>query len=227
MIFNNLAAIYDIIYKKKDYSKEVEFLDIMLKETNSETVLDVGCGIGTRALLLSQKGYNVVGIDRSSEMIRLAKSRASLDFRNIDILDFKGYEKFDCCIILFNVLGYIDNIPKFFSVIKKHLKKRGLIVLDFWDSDLLRKKGIKKFKINFYFSNKRLFVRLVRSKMKNSEVWVDYDVFEFPKFKVFRETHLIKSFKESDILREASKQNLRREAGFLFTDITKTLAFKS
>ena len=37
--------------------------------------LDLGCGTGNHAHLLSQKGYSVFGVDRSQKMINIAKTR--------------------------------------------------------------------------------------------------------------------------------------------------------
>jgi ubiquinone/menaquinone biosynthesis C-methylase UbiE len=40
-------------------------------------VLDVGCGTGTLAVLVGSLGYDVTGVDSSSEMLSLARAKAS------------------------------------------------------------------------------------------------------------------------------------------------------
>jgi len=39
-------------------------------------VADLGCGTGTLALLLAEEGYDVTGVDFSSEMVRRARAKA-------------------------------------------------------------------------------------------------------------------------------------------------------
>jgi ubiquinone/menaquinone biosynthesis C-methylase UbiE len=53
----------------------------------NERLLDVGCGTGTLAVAAAQRGVRVVGIDRSSPLLRLAREKAaragvSIAFRN-------------------------------------------------------------------------------------------------------------------------------------------------
>lgn len=49
----------------------------MLKPLPGETVLDIGCGIGTSLLTLLDKGLNVTGIDPSPYMLDVAYKRVS------------------------------------------------------------------------------------------------------------------------------------------------------
>jgi SAM-dependent methyltransferase len=52
------------------------------------TVLDVGCGAGTKSLYLQGKGLHVVGIDFSEKMIEIAqRENPTIDFRVIDLAD--------------------------------------------------------------------------------------------------------------------------------------------
>jgi 2-polyprenyl-3-methyl-5-hydroxy-6-metoxy-1,4-benzoquinol methylase len=49
----------------------VEFVD---DETPQGRVLDIGCGVGTHALSLAQRGYTVVGVDFTPTPIRRIES---------------------------------------------------------------------------------------------------------------------------------------------------------
>jgi trans-aconitate methyltransferase len=68
-----------------------------------ESVLDIGCGDGkiTSQLALSAKNGNILGIDQSEDMIRLASARfpqakyPNLSFSCMDATDIRLSEKFD------------------------------------------------------------------------------------------------------------------------------------
>ena len=43
--------------------------------TAGDRVLDLGCGTGTLTELLSQKGFDMIGVDSSEEMLQLAMDK--------------------------------------------------------------------------------------------------------------------------------------------------------
>lgn len=65
----------------------------------SDPVLDIGCGTGTEALFLAERGHSVVGVDFAAPAIERARSRASerdlegsVDFTVADVLDLAASE---------------------------------------------------------------------------------------------------------------------------------------
>lgn len=77
-------------------------------------ILDLGCGIGGKDLeFLKYNPKKIVGIDLSERNIRYAKelidnaNREKLFFKNIDLFDFKGKQKFDT-VISYTVFEHID-----------------------------------------------------------------------------------------------------------------------
>lgn len=75
-----------------------EILDLLLEHLPGKAkILDAGCGPGHHALYLKKAGYEVVGIDLSKEMLRIAQSKVSgVSFKqmNMAYLDF-GRSAFD------------------------------------------------------------------------------------------------------------------------------------
>ena len=84
---------------------------------------------------------NVVGVDRSSSMLKIAKQKYKnkrLSFIKSNIGNIKLKKKFDIISALFHILSYHTSekeINKFFSKSYSHLNKNGILIFDFWYED--------------------------------------------------------------------------------------------
>jgi SAM-dependent methyltransferase len=145
-IFNNLYANqYDFFYENKDYKGECDLIDQLLirfSNIKNKLLLDVGCGTGTHAIELSQRGYIVTGVDLSQKMIDLAIAK-SHKYKLIhnplwicdDIKSFNTGSLYDVVIMMFAVVGYLKNNDDLIAGLKnirKHLKPGSIFICDFW-----------------------------------------------------------------------------------------------
>lgn len=68
----------------------------LLAPAPGERILDIGCGTGALTQKISEAGAVVVGIDKSAEMVEVARAAfPNLDFRVMDAADFRFAEPFD------------------------------------------------------------------------------------------------------------------------------------
>ena len=76
--YHNLAASYDRLTNDVDYGAIVAFYHQILarEKVSPRTAVDLACGTGSVALLLAEKGYGVIGVDMSEEMLTVAFQRA-------------------------------------------------------------------------------------------------------------------------------------------------------
>jgi SAM-dependent methyltransferase len=99
-------------------------------------VLDLGCGTGTHSHLLAQRGYEVVGVDRSAPMLeraRMVDSGATFFQADISSVDLK--QRFDAVVLMFAVLGYqLTNADVLGTLhaARRHLEAEGLLGFDVW-----------------------------------------------------------------------------------------------
>ncbi|MDR2526013.1 MAG: class I SAM-dependent methyltransferase [Oscillospiraceae bacterium] len=77
--YDALARYYDAFTKNMDYEKRVEYLCTLLSRSGmppNGLVLDLACGSGVYSFALLERGYDVVGVDASIEMLGVALEKA-------------------------------------------------------------------------------------------------------------------------------------------------------
>ena len=69
--YQGLAGSYDGLMDDAAYRRRADFLIRRLQRRPApvSTVLDLGCGTGTIACLLAERGYQVIAVDGSEEML--------------------------------------------------------------------------------------------------------------------------------------------------------------
>jgi SAM-dependent methyltransferase len=145
-VFGNYARYYNLLYRDKDYAGEVEFIHQLLRTYASQTqsILELGCGTGTHALLLAKQGYSVHGVDLSAEMLQQASERLSqlpqelaskLVYSQGDIRTIRLDQQFDAIVSLFHVFSYQttnQDLQATFATVNAHLKPGGVLIFDCW-----------------------------------------------------------------------------------------------
>lgn len=139
MLFNTYSRYYDLLYRDKDYSAEVEYIDKLLRHYGVQGVelLEFGSGTGKHGRLLSERGYRVTGIERSAEMVAQATAVDGFECRQGDICTIQLGCTFDAVLSLFHVISYqISNeaVRDVFARAAEHLLPGGLFVFDVWYS---------------------------------------------------------------------------------------------
>ena len=76
--YHELAASYDRLTNDVDYGATVNFYSQILDREglSPRTAVDLACGTGSVAILLAEKGMDVIGVDMSPEMLCQASQKA-------------------------------------------------------------------------------------------------------------------------------------------------------
>lgn len=93
-------------------------------------LLEVGCGTGSTALLLSPRVAETVATDISARMIEIAKGKegaAHVDFRVAGALDPQPDTPFDV-VCAFNLLHLMDDIDLTVAGLARHVAPGGLLI---------------------------------------------------------------------------------------------------
>lgn len=137
-IFDVEAKTYDSWYSTKmgAYVDEVEtdcaFKLFPIKE--GMQVLDVGCGTGNFSIKLAEKGCKVVGIDMSTEMLKIAKEKArcrnlNIEFYKMDVLDLKFQDEYFDGVFSMAVFEFIQNPDRAIDEMFRVLRKDGHLLI--------------------------------------------------------------------------------------------------
>jgi len=147
--YRRFARYYDLIYHGLvNYEGDVDFLENVFQRfhIDPKTVLDLGCGTGNHDLPLARRGYRVTGIDRSREMLSLARKKGATlrprpRFVHADMRSFRLGERFDVAICMFGAFGYLltqrDALQSLRSI-RTHLEPKGFFVFEFWHGPAAR-----------------------------------------------------------------------------------------
>jgi SAM-dependent methyltransferase len=133
------AAAYDALYEDKDYVAECDSVENAFRLYGLgpvRRVVDLGCGTGGHAVILADRGYDVVGVDRSPDMLERARQRGSrARFELGEIARLELGQTFDAVLMMFAVLGYhIANVDvqAALATVRRHLQPGGLFLCDVW-----------------------------------------------------------------------------------------------
>ena len=138
-IFQAYGRYYDLLYKDKDYIKEVDYIrdNLIRHGVIAGDLLELGSGTGKHAQLLVKQGYTVDGIERSAEMVAQTPIMTGLSCQQGDIRSFQMGRSYDAVLSLFHVVSYQttnEDVHAVFARAAEHLKPGGVFIFDFWYS---------------------------------------------------------------------------------------------
>ena len=148
-VFNEYADYYDLFYKDKNYSEEVDYVLLLMNKYAQipvRDILDLGCGTGRHISHFCKQGVCGVGVDYSLPMLVKAQQNVSgsnWQFVASDVRNIALYKQFDAVISLFHVASYQIAERELSAFIRSgynHLKKGGIFLFDFWHGPAVLKK---------------------------------------------------------------------------------------
>ncbi len=139
--YTDFALVYDTLMDNTPYEVWCERVISILKENGikNDLVLDLGCGTGTLTELLAQKGYDMIGVDLSYEMLAQAmekreQSGLPILYLQQDMREFELYGTVKAAVSVCDSLNYLledEDVIETFKLVNNYLDPEGLFIFDF------------------------------------------------------------------------------------------------
>jgi len=149
-LYKKTAGIYDFMYEEM---RDTKFWT-HLAHQHGGPVLEIGCGTGRILLELAKAGFDVTGIDISPDMLAVLKRKLKklpkglqeqVKVKEADMRNFALGRMFRTVIIPFSAFQHLLTTKEQQACLKAvhmHLLDRGTLVIDVFNPDLSRPKGV-------------------------------------------------------------------------------------
>ena len=142
MAYNEFAYFYDEFNGEADYDALYAHIhkELTAHGIADGILADLGCGTGELTLMLTQAGYDVIGIDRSEEMLSVLREKADelgltgrLLLLRQDLLELDLYGTIRAAVSTFDTYSHIGPLDSFEKAIRKaayFMEKGGVFLFD-------------------------------------------------------------------------------------------------
>lgn len=145
--YSFLAPWYDKLTGDVPYERFADFYEAEFRRDGGEfrLLLDLCCGTGTLTTVLSRRGYEMIAVDSSVEMLMEAQSKsAGLEtpplFLCQDAAALDLYGTVDAAVCSLDGMNYIppEDLPEVFRRLRLFVRPGGLLIFDIRTPDFLR-----------------------------------------------------------------------------------------
>lgn len=229
--YNKFAPLYDkLMSEDVNYEDWADYIEKIFAHygKSPRLICDLACGTGNITIPMAQRGYEMIGTDKSPAMLSIAREKAensgldimflSQSFTELDL--FGSCDTFLCMLDGFN---YILTPKTLFELAKKiktcFLESDGLFIFDL----------SSRYKLENYIGNNTfvydrdgifyVWENKFHEKCAVSDMYINFFVNSGGKYTRFCERHLQKAYSEAEI------KKIFLSAGFNSVDSFSPLTF--
>lgn len=140
MSYDIFSSVYDILTENVEYERISHKICSLLHKNGvgRGLLLDLGCGTGTLSFLLEQKGFDIIGVDASEDMLSVANEKKYEDDSSALFLCQKAEEldlfgTIQCAVSTLDTFNHIDSIEKIekaISLVSLFMDMNGIFIFD-------------------------------------------------------------------------------------------------
>ena len=139
--YTSFAAVYDTFMDNVPYEEWADYLWRLLQEYGiaDGLVLELGCGTGSMTELLALKGYDMIGVDNSEDMLELAMEKRIESGHDIlyllqNMQEFELYGTVRAVVSVCDSVNYVtdeEELTEVFRLVNNYLDPQGVFIFDF------------------------------------------------------------------------------------------------
>ncbi len=139
--YETFSEVYDEFMDNLPYDEWVEYMDSLLREQGVEPgalLMELGCGTGKVTEMFYDRGYKMVGLDLSADMLGIAMDKGRSKDGEIlyllqDMTEMELYGTFDAFYSIGDSMNYIlepEDLTRVFSLVNNYLDPNGVFIFD-------------------------------------------------------------------------------------------------
>lgn len=136
----SFASVYDRLTEDVNYEARSDYIAGFFSRCGitGGTLLDLACGTGKTAISFSKRGYSVIGVDASENMLSVAHQNALEEGADIFLVrqEMENLELLEpvdcavCCLDSINHLPDLETVSLVFHKVYENLNDGGVFVFD-------------------------------------------------------------------------------------------------
>lgn len=143
--YSEFARVYDLFMDNIPYEEWCDYLVMLLKQhgVDDGLVLELGCGTGNMTEALKRRGYDMIGIDNSEEMLAEAIEKSMESDSDTgekpvlylcqDMREFELYGTVRAVVSVCDSMNYIlepEELLQVFRLVNNYLDPEGVFIFD-------------------------------------------------------------------------------------------------
>lgn len=189
--YKEFAYIYDrLMHDDIDYNAWCDYIENIFTSHNisPDSICELACGTGNITYGLHKRGYEILGVDISRDMIDIASRKVrngNFVCSDMSKLTLRGkYDAFLCMIDGLNYVLFPKSVLNTFKIVKEHLSENGVFIFDIssryklkniignetfihseydvfysWQNRYLKKHNISDMLLNFFVRDRECYRR--------------------------------------------------------------------
>ncbi|MEG1779496.1 MAG: methyltransferase domain-containing protein, partial [Oscillospiraceae bacterium] len=140
MAYSAFAEVYDRLTTEISYPKRAEYFCELMKKYNGRSgiLLDLACGTGSLSVEFAKRGFDVIGVDGSCEMLSLAMQKNeflknSVLYLNQQMDELDLYGTVDVTVCALDSLSHVtdlDELDRIFAKVSLFSNPEALFIFD-------------------------------------------------------------------------------------------------
>ena len=223
-MYNNFAYIYDTLTADINYAKWADYIESIFKKNNQKPslILELGCGTGSLGIEMTKRGYEMICLDISPDMLNCAMHKANSEnldilFLNRDMTNFELYGTVDVILCLLDSINYLTNpnqLRKMFKLVKNYLNPGGLFIFDV--NTQYKFENILSDNVFYEIQDDITYIwnNSYNSKTKKARFDLTFFVKQEELYQRFDETHFERSYSHDEIMNFIDEAGLKHIASY-------------